>query len=172
MSWNAWHLGMRIVNRFLLVSFLVLSQMILWKQKHFTIPLSIFTVLRHHWKQTYPTRKFAMKSHTKAAAEQRWAELLRVMHCGEMSAQQKQSKSGCISQRRTTPQGSSPVIPVRGICTPKVVIQLICPSIWPHNTALYSSNAVCLTHLAAPVWALAQQVKLNNWLTSCDNDKN
>ena len=106
--------------------------------------------LRHHCKQTYPTRKFVMMSHTHKLLQSR----------GELSCK-NDPKSGCISQSSTTPRGSSPVIPVRGICAPKAVIQLTCPSIWPNNTALYSSNAVCLTHLAEPVLALAQQVKLN-----------
>ena len=59
-------------------------------------------------------------------------------------------KSGCISQRRKTPRVLSPVIPVRGICAPKAVIQLICTSIWPpHNTALYSGK---IKQLANVMW--------------------
>ena len=124
------------------------------------IPLSILPGLRRHCKQTYPTRKFATMSHTQAAAEHRWAELLHAMHCGEMSSRQERSKVWLHFTKKDDTSGTV-------TCYTCKRDLLICPSIWPHNTALYSHNAMCLTHSAAPVLALVQQVKLLFCLFIC-----
>ena len=78
-------LGMRIVNQFRLGTGSESNDSLESLTKTLYDSAIHLPGLRRHCKQTCPTRKFGMTSHTQAAAEQRWAELLRVMHCGEMS---------------------------------------------------------------------------------------